>query len=168
VCGNLCPRGSFFDRMVARISPHRPVPDFLRNSRFRWSLVVLLMGLMIFRIARNPGDPLHWGRVFWMMCVVTTAIGLVLAVVVHPRSWCSICPMGTMQNAIGGDKNQLQIDGEACRSCGLCERACPMNLPIVKYKDQGVVAERDCLHCSECIAACPKSVLHFDTTDLVA
>lgn len=162
VCGHFCPRGGFFDRMVSRISPKKPIPIFLRNITFRWILFSLMMGFMVFRIAQNPGDPNHWGLVFWMICVVTTAIGLIMAFLIHPRSWCSICPMGTMQNAIGGGKNQLHIEGESCRSCHLCEKACPMNLPIVKYKDDKIINERDCLHCSECVAVCPKSILHWD------
>jgi len=163
VCGNLCPRGSFLDRLIAPLSPNRPIPELLRKPIFRWAIVVGLMGLMVFRISQNPGDIMHWGRVFWMMCLVTTAIGLVLGLTIHHRAWCSFCPMGTMQNALGGHKQQLRIDAAACKSCGLCTKACPFGLSPMDHKDQGILPDRDCLKCAECTAACPVSALTFPT-----
>ena len=161
VCGHLCPRGGFYDRVMAPISPGRPIPRTFRNAALRWTLVVLLMGFMIWRIIQTPGDVYHWGRVFWLMCTVTTVIGVVLALVIHQRSWCTICPVGTMQNAIGGRKDQLRIDAAECKECRTCEKTCPIDLPIVKHKDSGVVAEGDCLKCPECIAACPANALSW-------
>lgn len=158
-CGNLCPRGSFYDRLMAPISPNRPIPQWLRSKILRWALFVLLIGLMAVRILQHPLDPMHWGRVFWMMCLVTTAVGIPLALLIHPRTWCSFCPIGTVQSAIGGHKNQLRIDGDLCRSCALCEDACLMGLSIVGHKDTGIVSEPDCLRCSECVAVCPANAL---------
>ena len=84
---------------------------------------------------------------------------IVLGVLIHPRTWCSFCPMGTMQNAIGGGKRQLRIDSDSCVECRQCEQACPFDLPIVKHKNSGRVSERDCLRCSECVAVSPKKAL---------
>ncbi|MEE8594056.1 MAG: 4Fe-4S binding protein [Candidatus Bipolaricaulota bacterium] len=164
VCGNLCPRGSFYDRVMAPFSPKRPIPQWIRSKTIRWTLFVLLMGLMAVRILQNPLDPMHWGRVFWMMCLVTTAVGVPLALLIHPRTWCSFCPIGTVQSAIGGRKNPLHIDGDLCQSCALCERSCPMGLSIVEHKDTGIVSETDCLRCSECAAVCPVNALGNSAT----
>jgi polyferredoxin len=128
VCGNLCPRGSFFDRYFGWIRKGRKIPASFRSPGLRWFIFCLLMGFMVFRITRNPGSWEHWGRVFWLMCVITTGVGVVLAVLVHPRAWCSFCPMGTMQNAIGGEKGLYQIES-SCKGCKTCEKACPMDLP---------------------------------------
>lgn len=29
-CGNACPRGNFYDRVLSKYSPHRPIPKFVR------------------------------------------------------------------------------------------------------------------------------------------
>lgn len=159
VCGNLCPRGSFYDRLMSRLSRKREIPAWLRSMPFRWTLFALLMGFMAFRILQNPLDLMHWGRVFWTMCVVTTAIGIPLAIIYHPRTWCAFCPIGTTQNALGGGRRRLRIDAASCRACGLCERACPMGLTIVEHRDVGILPHRDCAKCSECVAACPVGAL---------
>jgi polyferredoxin len=118
------------------------------------------MGLMTWQISQNPGDVYHWGRVFVRICIITTAIGVLLALVVNPRTWCSFCPMGTRQSAVGGSRAQLKVD-DGCVECRACERACPMNLAIVGQATGGRLDLPDCLKCAECQVACPKRLLHF-------
>lgn len=158
VCGNLCPRGSLFDRVIAPIAPRRPIPPLLRHMGLRWIIFALLMGFMAWRLAADPGSLRHWGLVFWSICTLTTAVGLATAMLIHPRTWCAFCPVGTLQNAIGGGRQPLQIDA-ACRECGKCEKNCPMDLSIVRHKPAGALGDRDCLRCPECISACPVNAL---------
>jgi polyferredoxin len=160
VCGWLCPRGAFLDRILRPVSPEREIPAWLRGRVFRWVIFASLMGFMIWQISLNPGDAYHWGRVFVRICIITTAIGVVLALFVNPRTWCSFCPVGTMQSAVGGSKAPLKID-DGCVECRACERACPMSLAIVDRGENGELRLPDCLKCSECQLACPKNLLHF-------
>lgn len=160
-CGNLCPRGGFFDRLIAPLSRNKPIPDFFVSMRFRWIVFSLLMGFMAFQISKNPASLEHLGRVFWIMCAVTTFVGVVLGVFINQRVWCSFCPMGTMQNVFGGAKQRLIIDIDSCRSCHKCERSCPMGIKIVDFKDMGQILSRDCLKCNECIYSCPKKAINL-------
>lgn len=160
VCGNLCPRGSFFDRLIAPLAARREIPARLRSMPLRWGVLALLMGFMTWRLAADPADLDHWGLVFWSMCAITTVVGVVLALIFHPRSWCAVCPVGTLSNVLGGGRRQLGIDPD-CRECGRCQQSCTFDLPIVRHKGAGVVQERDCLQCSVCAESCPTGALKW-------
>ena len=160
VCGNICPRGSFYDTLFRYLGGTRPVPALFSNMKFRWGAMAVLMSLMGVQIAQNPGDPMHWGRVFWLVCTVTTAIGVVLGSIYRARTWCTFCPIGTMANALGGTRDQLLISHD-CRACGLCETKCPMDLSIATHRESGTVPHRDCLKCAACVDSCPRDALSF-------
>jgi polyferredoxin len=161
VCGHLCPRGAFFDRVMSRLSRGRPIPGWFRHAAFRWTLLAALMGFMVYRLSLDPGNWEHWGRVFWLMCALTSAVGIVLAVFIHPRSWCTFCPMGTMQAALDRGRPRIAIDSASCVGCRACEKACPMNLSIVSHREQGHLPDRDCLKCPECRSVCPRDSLRL-------
>lgn len=103
-CWHLCPRGAFLDIVMSRLSLKRPAPRIFSRQWFRWSVFALLMGFLICRIIGTGGNLLAIGAVFVTMCVVTTIISIVLAVFSKQRSWCMICPMGTLQERIGKRK----------------------------------------------------------------
>jgi len=160
VCGWLCPRGAFFDRVMRHVSPNRNIPSWFRNPAFRWAVFAILMGFMVYQISLDPGDYRHWGTVFFRICVITTGIGVIVALFFHPRTWCTFCPIGTLQAAVGGHKQKLQLD-DGCTDCGACERTCPMNLKIPSDMAKGRLQSKDCLKCPECQAACPLGILRF-------
>jgi len=160
VCGNICPRGSFYDTIFSFVGGRRPVPALFLNAAFRWGIMAMLMGFMAWRLAQNPGDWHHWGTVFWSMCLITTAVGIPLGMIYRSRSWCSFCPVGTVAAAIGGGKYQLAIAHD-CRQCGVCETACPMGLTIAEHRDGGALPHHDCIKCSSCADTCPKGALSW-------
>ncbi len=157
-CGNLCPRGAFYTVFLRKISRNTAIPPLLKDARFRWSVLGVMMTFMAVRVLQNPTSVGHLGITFWSMCAVTTAVGVILGIIYKPRTWCSFCPVGLLQNAAGGHRNRLQI-GSSCAQCKKCERVCPLDLPIVKYKDVGESQERDCLKCRACTEVCPKKIL---------
>lgn len=160
VCGNICPRGSFFDTCFSLLGARRPIPNWMFGMPFRWTVFAVLMGFMVWRLAQNPGSLLHWGLVFWSLCAITTAVGVVFGLFYRPRTWCSFCPIGTLQNVTGGHQMPLQISS-ACNACAQCEQECPMGLSIVSYRDRGQLAHRDCLKCSTCAKLCPEGALSW-------
>jgi ferredoxin-type protein NapH len=100
-CWNFCPRGSFLDMILSRISMRRHIPEIFFNQPFRWLVFVLLMGFLTWRLVSAGNSFMAVGAVFVMMCVVTTLIAIVLGVVYKERAWCMICPMGNLQEQVG-------------------------------------------------------------------
>lgn len=159
-CGNVCPRGSFFDTYFRPFGGRLTIPAGLRTPSVRWSIFAGLMGFMAFQIARHPGDPLHWGFVFWLACALTTAVAVILGRSWQPRAWCALCPIGTLAAALGKGKHQLVI-APHCTSCGRCEQHCPMELAIAAHRTDGKLPHGDCIKCSSCHAACPQKALQW-------
>ncbi len=160
VCGAFCPRGSFFDTWFKPLGGARRMPGFMRAPMFRWGLLIVLFSFMIIQLSADIGNPAHWGTVFWRVCLVTTLIAIVVGVVYRPRAWCSFCPMGTIQGAIGGKKSVMSISN-ACSGCGVCEKVCPMGLDIARFRESGKVVNGDCIHCGACVKACPRDALQY-------
>ncbi|SES69011.1 4Fe-4S binding domain-containing protein [Methanococcoides vulcani] len=158
-CGNLCPRGSYFDYGIIKISKKRKIPKILSSMWVRVPAFTLMMALMMYRIsvtfaAQNTFELI--GTILVSMCLMTTIIGTMLGGYFNTRSWCNACPMGTMQRVIGGNKHQLKMDHESCVDCKLCEKVCPMELEV---RDIG--NNPDCIKCGRCVDKCPKDSLSF-------
>lgn len=156
-CGNLCPRGSFIDFWIGKVTKNKKIPKSLRSYWIRIPVFAMLMGFMTYRILNTQGLINQIGMIFVIMCLVTTAIALVLGVGLSPRTWCTFCPMGTAQNLIGGKKQQLQIIDSKCIECNKCDKVCPMQLDVHTGK-----IKPDCIKCERCIDACPTKALAFE------
>ena len=52
-------------------------------------------------------------------------------------------------------------DKEACISCELCSKNCPMSIDVVKEIDKGAIHNTECIRCGKCIDGCPKNVLKY-------
>ena len=91
----------------------------------------------------------------------TTIMAVVLALFVHPRAWCRVCPVGSLANWVGRDKYPLRIDSNLCIECGLCRKACSIDIFPFNYKGEKVetVWDGDCLRCGQCVADCPTGAL---------
>jgi ferredoxin-type protein NapH len=159
-CGWFCPRGSFLERILARVSKKRGTPSFFKNIRFRWVFFCVLIGFMILRLIQSGGAPEKIGFVFVTMCIITTVIAIPLGIIFKPRAWCVFCPMGTFQGIIGRNKYLLHIS-EDCAGCEACKSICPIETSPAAFKAVKKVRSMDCLRCSDCIAGCSKNALKF-------
>lgn len=100
-CWNFCPRGAFLDIILSKVSMNKPMPRGFVKQGFRWLVFFLFMAFLIFRILRTGGNLIAVGAVFVGMCILTTLISMILGILTKHRSWCAICPMGTLQDKIG-------------------------------------------------------------------
>lgn len=161
-CGNLCPRGSFYDSVVSKFSKTKKVPKFLKTRIFRTFMVIFLMGMFTVGIIQNWGDLYGIGMVFYRIIVVTTVIGIALSLFYNHRTWCHFCPMGTIASVISKfrkSKNVLYISS-SCVNCKICEKKCPLG--IVPYEYNGdLLSHPDCIQCGKCVNVCPKNAIGY-------
>lgn len=118
------------------------------------------MGFMIYRIISTQGVVDKIGMVFVTICIMTTAVAIIFGTIIAPRAWCSFCPMGTLQRAMGGSKYQLKLDREKCIECAKCQKVCPMQLPVNEIQEK-LQEKPDCIKCGRCIEICPKRAISF-------
>ena len=70
-CGNVCPRGNLYDRLLSKYSPHKPIPAFVHTFGFRLFMVFFIFGMfgiqLTFTVPWSEGGLAMWssiGRVF--------------------------------------------------------------------------------------------------------
>lgn len=122
------------------------------------ALIFIVLGSQLFFAW---GDLRDMGMAFTRLLTITTVVGIVMALRVHPRAWCHICPMGTLASIFGKNKMPLKIS-DACTSCGLCAKNCPMGLTPNGDKETGQLLDADCIKCGSCVAVCPVKALNFN------
>ena len=165
-CGNACPRGNLYDKILTKYSPHRPIPAFVRTRGFRIFMVLFIFTMFGVQMTRAWGDWNGMGRVFWTIILVTTIVGVALSFIYAPRTWCSFCPMGTLSSWASPRSGKLPDNyrrvmvGEKCTTkCKLCSAVCPMQLkPYESRNDASGFLHPDCIKCGNCIKGCPLKV----------
>ena len=162
-CGNLCPRGNFYDNIMSRFSKKKDVPKFLKSIYFRLLVVLFMFTMFGLGIKENWGNPAGIGMVFYRIIVITTLIGVVLSLFYSNRTWCHFCPMGSIAAFISyfrKNKKVLEVSN-TCVKCKKCEKRCPMGIIPYDYKGN-TLSHPDCIQCARCIIACPKKSIGYD------
>ena len=162
-CGNLCPRGNFYDNVVSKFSNKKNPPKFFKSYYFRAIILVFMMSMFTLGVKENWGNLYGIGMVFYRLIVVTTIIGIVLSLFYNHRTWCHFCPMGTMASIISKfrkSENVLKVSN-TCVSCKVCEKKCPLGIVPYDYKGD-ILSHPDCIQCGKCVAACPRKAIGYD------
>ncbi|SHJ63497.1 4Fe-4S binding domain-containing protein [Clostridium cavendishii DSM 21758] len=164
-CGNICPRGSFYDNFVSKFANKKKTPKFLKTVYFRIVITVLMLTVFTSGMIKNWGNIYGMGFVVYRLIVVTTIIGLILSLLYNERTWCNFCPMGSIAALISKFKNKgnrkllLKVN-TSCISCKLCEKNCPMGIAPYQYKDDSI-SHHDCIQCGKCVYKCPKKSIKY-------
>ncbi|KNY27305.1 4Fe-4S binding protein [Pseudobacteroides cellulosolvens] len=140
-CGNFCPRGSFNDILVSKISKGIKVPRILKEKWFKLLFLVLLMSGFAIQIYFVWGSVISVGSVFVRMIIITTLLSIVLGTFFNHRTWCTICPMGTMANYVssirkaGKKPKNVALSGKKCTDCNSCARSCSVVVDVSKNNE---------------------------------
>ncbi len=179
-CGNICPHGSLFDNIFAPLSKNKKIPDFLKTKTAK----ILMFAFFSFQFGRRIiytssyfGQFSFWeqlGYIFVITYLFVTAVGGLSSIFISPRTWCQICPMGTIQllsYRLGKiltlnkytDRLITMESVEKCKECGFCTKSCPMGLELYKQlNENGQFTNPECIKCGRCAAGCPVNILSME------
>jgi polyferredoxin len=166
-CGNFCPRGSFNDIILSKFSRKVSIPKFMKTVKFKNTFLVILLSGFVIQLSLNFGDLKSMGYVFVRMILITTLLGIGLGILYKPRTWCTICPMGTISQHISkrnSIKNKIQhvnFSQDKCVNCKICNKHCPLEIDVHSHKSKGKVTNASCIKCNVCVDKCPKDSLYI-------
>lgn len=85
---------------------------------------------------------------------ISILIGSLIISMFIDRFFCKyICPFGAFLGILTKiSLFKIKRSKETCIDCGLCDQACPVNIPVSKIEH---VSTSECINCQECVVACP-------------
>jgi ferredoxin-type protein NapH len=123
-------------------------------------LVLVLWFLFGYRPALIGKTDLAWlvgGNIFYFASAILLAFALK-----DNRAFCKyLCPITTILKTTSRFAlAKIAGDREKCSQCGACVKACPMNINIMEYVNNGQrVLSTECIFCLTCTTVCPERVL---------
>ncbi|MFZ7121055.1 MAG: 4Fe-4S binding protein [Eubacteriaceae bacterium] len=93
-CSRLCPRGSFFGKIISKFSLNRSLPKFLRSNLTKNILLVFMFSSMTLMMIKAGWSFERISASLFRMMFVSFIVGMIMGIIFKPRSWCQVCPMG--------------------------------------------------------------------------
>ena len=135
--------------------------ESLRYVHFSLSLLLVLIFWFLF----NRPIPEDHAALLWLIAgnAFYFASAFILTFTLKDnRAFCKyLCPI-TAIIKITSRFALLKIEGdkEKCTHCGLCNKACPMDINIMEYVKNGErVLSTECIFCLTCTTVCPDEIL---------
>lgn len=159
-CGYACWTAMILDLLPYR-QPEAPrrKAGFIRYITFSFSL--LFVGALFFF---HVPDLEHVMFISFIAGnILYYAAGITLAFVLKDnRAFCKyICPVTVfLKPASYFARMRIQVDKDACVSCGKCRKVCPMNVDVTdnsRKRKNGT----ECILCLRCVEECPKKAVHL-------
>ncbi len=99
-CAGLCPNGRSLSFAFSRITRNEALDKDFRSPMLRRALCAFALFCAVNLLVRSGGELALVGRAFWLVYTMSVGLSAVLAIAYKPRSWCAVCPMGTLQDTI--------------------------------------------------------------------
>lgn len=95
-CKNICPRGNFYDRVIYKYCSKKPNPKLIKSTVFKIAVILFIFIIFGASITKYWEDIKKIGSIFHRMIIATTLVGIILAFIFNHRTWCCLCPMGSI------------------------------------------------------------------------
>lgn len=99
-CVKYCPRGSFLGKFFKKINLGLEMPKWMKSKKFKNILLLLMIGLLSFSIYHSNGNFNKLSFALFRFMGLSFIVGILMAILFKPRSWCIICPMGQATSKI--------------------------------------------------------------------
>jgi polyferredoxin len=129
---------------------------YLKYLVLAWAVIgAIYFGYMVFRDYDPWAALLNLAEYSFTPGVIVLAVTLVASFFVE-RPWCRYaCPLGAASGLMGKlSPVYLKREGDACKVCQICTKACPMGLEV---HTATTIKSVDCVTCLECVGACPRN-----------
>jgi polyferredoxin len=103
-CSSLCPNGRALSVSLTRFSRRATLPGVLRSVQARRALCGFMLFCVVNLLARSGGAPGQIARVFWFIYLISIGVSTVMGLFFKPRSWCAVCPVGTLQDTLSAGR----------------------------------------------------------------
>lgn len=113
-CKKMCPRGNLYDNVVCKFCEKNTTPKFLTSTAFRIAVILFVFFMFGMGISKYWGDFEQIGGVFHRMIIATTLAGIILSFFFNHRTWCCLCPMGSIACFITKIKKKNDIYSKKC------------------------------------------------------
>ncbi|MDF2596907.1 MAG: 4Fe-4S ferredoxin iron-sulfur binding protein [Clostridia bacterium] len=147
-CGKVCPIG-FLQDLIYKIPFPVKIKKLKGDKYLRYiKYIVLLLFIVLMALGLNSRE-ITQPPVIAVVIILTVAV---FAFIIMRRPFCKyLCHFGAVLGA--GNKTAIRkykIDTEKCIKCGVCVKACKMD--IVPYDPPN---QMECIHCDRCENSCP-------------
>lgn len=165
-CGWSCWTAMLLDLLPYQRSPKSGLAEKWGLIRYAHFFLSLALVLILWLGAGHRVESQSLTELYWLLggnVLYYLSAGIMAFALRDNRSFCKVlCPIPCLQK-LPSRYALLKISGDAnkCTDCGLCSRACPMDINVSEYiRSNQRVLSSECILCLECVDACPKGVLN--------
>lgn len=166
-CGWVCPFGAIQDWLgliakkcgFPRFKMPWKVQKYLQLSRY------IFFGLMFLGITFSFLNARFYfqDNLIYNMLSITGGITLTVFLLISlffDRPFCNYFCMKGAADGLMSIVRPVSIsrDDKDCIHCHLCDKVCPMNIPVERMN---FVRHPNCINCMQCVSKCPKACIKF-------
>ena len=166
-CGWVCPFGTIQDWLgwiakkcrLPRYKMPWKVQKYLQFSRY------IFLGLMFVGITFSFSNARFYFQDNLIHNMLSITSGRTLAVFLlislfFDRPFCNyFCMKGAADGLMSIIRPfSISRNNQSCIHCHLCDKVCPMNIPV---ENTNFVRHPNCINCMQCVSKCPKNCLKF-------